>query len=88
MHTTETIISIYKDRVYCFSLAVSLEDGSLLNSHINIDKLFDAYKLIESESSILDLPLIVLIDTSGVDFLASHCEGAQKCILHLLDFEL
>ena len=87
MHTTETIIAIYKDRLYYFALTFRLEDGSLFNSHINIDQFFYAYKLVESEASILDLPLIVLIYTSRVNFLASYCKGAEKSIFNLLDFE-
>ena len=87
MHTSKAIISIDCDGLNRLTLTFLCKHGFLLQLHVDIDHIFDAYELVESQIALDKLVLIVLLDTSCVNSFCDDSKRAQLCFLRLLLFE-
>ena len=87
MHSTESIITVHGDWLDDLTLAISTVDV-FLNSDIDIDHVFDAHKVVESELMLAHLLLIVLLHSSSIDLVGNNTEGVEFGVFGNLNLEL
>lgn len=84
MHASKAIISINCDSLNRLALTFHCKHGSLVQLHVDINQIFDAHELVESQVALHKLVLVILLDTSSVSSLRDDSERAQLGFFRLL----
>ena len=88
MNSTKTIIAIDYHRLNSFALlAFNFKIRTFIDGDIHIDKLFDAYELVEAEPLVPYLALIILSDSRSIDDLTLLLSLMTFGVFDLLTFE-